>query len=137
MVEPTFIPAASFVFKRAPADIRLKCVAFAIASFWIRRETSMVMELLADFGVVEPAIFFFGAVSSGVVSANFLLFLVSARSLSRFSFWPVIRRGRRRGITGARGSVIILRTHVRWVHGGAIDCVVFVLGDALERFIHI
>ena len=85
VVEPTFVPAASFVFEGAPAGIRMECVAFAIAPLFIVRDTSMIVELLADCWVVKPAFFLLGAVSPGVVSADFFLLLDGILRLGRFT----------------------------------------------------
>ena len=37
VVEPTFVPATSFVFEGAPTGIRMECVASAIASLFVGR----------------------------------------------------------------------------------------------------
>ena len=70
------------------------------------------MELLADCGVIEPAIFFLGAVSSVVESADFLFFRIGTRDFGRFSFWPNVDQGWVRGRAGTLGWVTHLGTSV-------------------------
>ena len=69
VIEPAILPCASLVSEGAFACIGMKSIASAVAPLGVRGEASEFMELLADVWLVESALFFPGAVTSGIESA--------------------------------------------------------------------